>query len=438
MQAPLTWKIFKPEILKTLDTLHKNQWLPHNTLKNRQNAAFMRLINHCRQNVPYFKNISELGQVNSLTDITKIPFQTKRIIKDNFSDFKSENIPDSRFIHMTTGGSTGESLIFYLDAANYISSACTVRGDIWAGYQLGKPYLRLWGLSSKSNFKTRLRESLKRKIVTKETFLDVMRLDENLLHKYYRIINQLKPRFIAGYSSFLYLFAKFLQENHLTIPQPSGVLSSAETLFDNQKLFISDVLKSKVYNRYGSQESYQIAGECRFQSGLHVSIDSVVLEIVDSDGNPVKEGESGEFVLTDLHNYVFPFVRYRIGDVGVMSDKMCECGRGLPLLKKVEVRTFDRVVGANGISIAGEWWNSFFGKDVGNIDNYQIIQNSFDNLNIKIVTNDLFKKEKLQYIKSVLYKKLEKKLNIKIDIVDQIHPTSAGKRKYIISKVDSQ
>ena len=124
--------------------------------------------------------------------------------------------------------------------------------------------------------------------------------------------------------------------------------------------------------------------------------------------------------------------------MGVMSDQICECGRGLPLLKKVEGRTFDRIIGANGISIAGEWWNSFLDDDVGNIDNYQIIQNSYNDLNIKIVINDLFQSEKIQYIKSVLHKKLEKKLNIEIDIVKEIKPTSAGKRKYIISKVDPQ
>ncbi len=438
MHPPLTWKIFKPQILKTLDTLHKNQWLPYNTLKNRQNDAFMRLIDHCRKNVSYFKNIPELNQVHSLSDIEKIPFQTKLIIKNNFPEFKSENFPDSRFIYMTTGGSTGESLIFYLDAANYVSSACTIRGDIWAGYQIGKPYLRLWGLPSKSNFKAYCIETIKRKIVTKETLLDVMWLDEKLLFDYHHIINKLKPRFIAGYSSALYMFAKFLDDKKLTIPEPAGVISSAETLYDSQRQFISDMFRSKVFNRYGSQESYQIAGDCQFQSGLHVSIDSVVLEIVDQEGNPCKAGESGEIVITDLHNYVFPFVRYRIGDIGVMSDQICECGRGLPLLKKVEGRTFDRIIGANGISIAGEWWNSFLDDDVGNIDNYQIIQNSYNDLNIKIVINDLFQSEKIQYIKSVLHKKLEKKLNIEIDIVKEIKPTSAGKRKYIISKVDPQ
>ena len=112
MNKLLSWKIFKPDILKTLDTLHKNQWLPYQTLREQQNDAFVKLIEHCRENVPYYRNLQGIDQVNSLSDIAKLPFLTKSIIKDNFESLKSQNFPKSRFIHMTTGGSTGESLVF--------------------------------------------------------------------------------------------------------------------------------------------------------------------------------------------------------------------------------------------------------------------------------------------------------------------------------------
>src|SRR5207244_11937336 len=92
--------------------------------------------------------------------------------------------------------------------------------------------------------------------------------------------------------------------------------------------------------------------ECPEHSGLHVNADGVLIEIV-AGGRPAPPGTPGAIVVTDLSNFAMPLIRYQIGDVGVLADRACPCGRGLPLLESIEGREADYVVTADGRLVSG-------------------------------------------------------------------------------------
>ena len=115
------------------------------------------------------------------------------------------------------------------------------------------------------------------------------------------------------------------------------------------------------------------------------------------NGEPAAPGESGELIITDLDNYGMPFIRYRIGDIGVLSDRKCDCGRGLPILEKVEGRTFDIIMGTNGRHLGGTFWTLLLRTAVDGIKQFQVVQESKNEINIKIVVDEQFKTE---YIKA--------------------------------------
>ena len=97
-----------------------------------------------------------------------------------------------------------------------------------------------------------------------------------------------------------------------------------------------------MWNQYGAQEFNRVGWDCSEHQTMHLDADSVVLEVLDPDGDrPLAPGEEGELVLTGLHNDLMPLVRYRIGDAGRLVEGPCGCGRALPLFEITEGRLDD-------------------------------------------------------------------------------------------------
>src|SRR5690606_30639221 len=119
-------------------------------------------------------------------------------------------------------------------------------------------------------------------------------------------------------------------------------------LLDRERELIERVMGCKVTNRYGCEEVGLIASECEEHRGLHINVDDVFLEVVDDEGRPVKPGIPGKILVTDLANYGMPLIRYRIEDVGILSDRQCPCGRGLPLMHSIMGRVADFLKRADG------------------------------------------------------------------------------------------
>src|SRR5207249_8098782 len=121
--------------------------------------------------------------------------------------------------------------------------------------------------------------------------------------------------------------------------RPKGIITTAMVLHSWQRRTIEEVFGCPVTNRYGCEEVSLIACECERHHGLHVNADGVFVEIMRADDtgaltHPTRPGEPGAVVVTDLTNRAMPIIRYQVGDVAVLSDRVCTCGRGLPLLER--------------------------------------------------------------------------------------------------------
>ncbi len=130
-----------------------------------------------------------------------------------------------------------------------------------------------------------------------------------------------------------------------------------------------------------------IAFQCCKHSSYHIAAENTIVEIVNDKDGPVEQGEKGRILVTNLNNYAMPFIRYDIGDVGVASEKSCSCGRGLPLLDSLEGRSVDVIVTKSRGKISGNYL--YYPADPNfaywGIEKYQIIQEDYENILIKIV-----------------------------------------------------
>lgn len=424
--------LYNRKLAEAIKTSELNQYLPLEDIHNIQKIKFQKLINHAITNVPYYRKT--LKNVNDISEINKIKFLTKDIIKDNFHELKALNLEGKRFIENSTSGSTGEKTMFYSDLYNMNLRASVIRGDKRAGLERTGKSLYLWGAERDINNNRTIYKKIKDHFIYKNKILSSYHLSNNDLENYIEVFNDYKPNLLVSYPSPLYHFAKYIETSDKKIHQVDGIVTSAETLFPFQRDRIESVFNAKIFNRYGSREFGHIASECNQHDGLHINSDRLILEVINQNGKPCQPGELGEIVITDLDNYVFPFIRYKIGDLGVLSNKKCSCGINFPLLERIEGRIFDIVKGPNGNIVAGTFWTLLRNKVKG-FDKFQVLQNELNYIRISVERNILFDKKNQLFLVQLIKDKLGKEMKVELKIVDKITTTTSGKHRWIISKI---
>jgi len=218
-------------------------------------------------------------------------------------------------------------------------------------------------------------------------------------------------------------------------------MTSAGVLYPEVRARIEEVFRAPVFNRYGSREVGDIACNCVKNQGLHIIPNIHYIEILDKQGKEVKTGVRGEIAVTILTNYTMPLIRYKIGDRGILSEKECSCGRGFPLLEKVEgrVRSMFRNKQRDLID-SGVFIRLFYFRD--NIKQFQVIQESLDQITINLVLKD---KQKLKVVEKdfreiseVIKPIMGNDTKIKYNILNEIKSSPSGKYMYIFSKIKDE
>jgi phenylacetate-CoA ligase len=190
-----------------------------------------------------------------------------------------------------------------------------------------------------------------------------------------------------------------------------------------------------------------MAWQCPAREGYHIDADTMILQFIDSHGDEVSSGESGQIICTSLFNYAMPFIRYVVGDVGVYSDEQCSCGRTLPLMNKIEGRSDALLFLPRGRILSPRTITITMGRFPLNkyIEQFKVIQSRMDNLKIQLkiedsttaralVENGEMEKEIITHFKSMFAIENDEVI-FEIDFVDEIPISKDGKFHIIESNL---
>ena len=192
---------------------------------------------------------------------------------------------------------------------------------------------------------------------------------------------------------------------------------------------IETALGCKVFESYGSREFMLIAMECPAHEGLHISAENLMVEIMGTDG-PCPPGQSGQVLITDLHNFATPFIRYQTGDMATWSGRKCSCGRGLPMLESIDGRVVDIIQGLDGRPLTGAFFPHLL-KEFPDITQYQVVQITKDSLEIRLVRESPLEPQVEAELKRQILKVLPG-MNLDIQLVNELQKTPAGKTRVTI------
>ena len=246
-------------------------------------------------------------------------------------------------------------------------------------------------------------------------------------------INRYRPTGIVSFTTALYNFARYIDDNGLKCHPVPAAITGAEKLYDHQRELIEKALHTRVFNTYGCREFMLIGAECDRHEGLHVSVDNLFVEVL-KDGKPAGPGERGEIVITDLHNYGMPFIRYRNGDLVIQGEKPCSCGRGLPLIRDVDGRKMDEIVSMEGKLVSGGFFPHLL-KEFQEIDKYQVVQQARDRLLIRFVPKTDWPDARRAFCLEEIRKVLGDGMQVEFQAVDDIPLSASGKYRVTISEI---
>ena len=167
---------------------------------------------------------------------------------------------------------------------------------------------------------------------------------------------------------------------------------------------------------------------------MHITAEDIVVEIIDVAGFAVPPGGAGEIVITHLATSDFPFIRYRTGDIGILDDRRCTCGRGLPLLREIQGRTTDFIVAHDGTVMHGLAL-VYIMRDLPGIDAFRIVQENLQLTRVELVANALYGPQIEAKIVSGFRARLGASVRVAIDQVDALEPEKSGKFRYVVSRV---
>jgi phenylacetate-CoA ligase len=367
--------------------LLRSQWYPPSRLAALQRAKLATLIDHAYHHVPYYRDAMDArgikpDTIRDVDDLALLPVTTKAdLLAAGTQAFLADDHVPADCEMLRTSGSLGMPLeIVYRRADRSWWAAQALRGWLANGYRPQHTMLVL----NDSRHAPRGRRWFERAGLFRQEFVSIYQTPEQQLE----VALALQPDVIRGMTSDVRALSKAAQARPDTRLRPRLVLTSAELMDDATRTLIEQVFGVAPVDFYGSMECGWIANQCPQQRGYHVNAECLIVEII-RNGRPALPGERGEVVVTNLQARAMPFIRYSVGDVAVVAEKPCVCGRGLPLIRAVEGRLVDCLTTEDGRSIS-PYQVTLALESIPGLQQYQVVQTDARHLSVRFVPGDGF------------------------------------------------
>jgi phenylacetate-CoA ligase len=420
-----------------LAALEKTQWLAPEQLEGIRLNALQRLLHHASERSPYYREILKRAgigpnDVRALEELKALPALTRAQVQEHWRELMTCDPSRPDVLRNASGGSSGQPVVFYHDREElWCRSAAALRHDQWTGWRVGERTALVWGAARDFAILAGERKRVNQALFP-EMLVDASSLDDEMMAAALARFERWQPRLLVGYANALYAFARFASRRGHRF-RPMAIIATAEVLDEKRGRVIETVFGCPVYERYGAREFGLIASQCERRAGLHINAEKVIVEFDEARAD--EEGRA-PILITDLANLVMPLIRYEIGDLGRTLPGKCECGRGLPLMDRIEGRVTDFIATPSGKRVSGVAAATYLITNCPGIKQVQIAQPSLDRVVLRCVAGEGFGEETRARLIARAREFFGDGVSVEVEQVEAIPRGPTGKWRFSISMVD--
>ena len=244
---------------------------------------------------------------------------------------------------------------------------------------------------------------------------------------------RVEPRYLLTAPSGLRLLAQYFRDHDLKLPSLKSVRTVSERLDEDVRELCRAVFGCEIIHNYSANEVGYMAVQCPLHQHFHVQSEVVYLEIIDEHGAPCPPGQIGRVVVTPLHNFAMPLLRYEIGDEAEFGEP-CSCGRGLPVIRNVIGRTADYLTLPDG-SRRRVTYNVYRMSTLRAVREYQVVQTALDAIEVRVVAMRALQAAEIAEISDIMTREFGGDFRVAITEVDELPRTAAGKLRPFVSEL---
>ena len=409
------------------------------SLSEKEHEAFLEnkkseIVTFHLKNNPFYQELVGSKNYENWADL---PVLNKKNLQKPLLERLSKGYSPETVYVSKTSGSSGDPFIFAKDKYSHaLTWASNMYRFGWHGIDFNTSYqARFYGipLDFMGNKKERIKDFLSHRFR-----FSIFDLSDRVLEGFLNHFQTRKFDYINGYTSSIVLFAKFLQNKNIVLkdicPTLKVCVVTSEMLFEEDKLLLEKQFGLPIVNEYGASELDLIAFH-NHQGEWQVNSETLFVEILDENNTILPYGKEGRIVITSLFNKAHPFIRYDIGDIGILDEKSTS---KKPILKKLIGRTNDIAVLPSGKKSPGltfYYVTKSIIEDDGNVKEFIIKQTKINTFEIEYVSETELDLAQIKKIEEAIAIYLEKGLAFKFTRKEKLERSKSGKLKQFISLI---
>ena len=447
------WQALPDEVRnvwRLYEQVNESQWKSHAEIEQMQLHEVRNLLNHCIDQSPFYRaRLQAAGivpaQVQTLDDFRRLPTLSRGECQEHLADLRARAMPEGTVVRgrCYTSGSSGVPLeVLQTNIVQRWWWASTLRDLEWADLNPRgriasiRPPVAPYPPDVLAEYQEGIMlptwfPALQGLLDTGPSFgMDLQQEPRKQL----AWLRRIEPNYLISLPSNLDVLASLILEDGVGLPSLRALQTLSETLTPEAQTRIEAALGVPIKVTYSCAEAGVVASPCPAGHGLHVHAENVLLEVVDDAGRPCAPGETGRVLLTSLHNYYQPFVRYEVQDHATVGHAACPCGRGLPSLARIEgkVRPFFQLADGRPKNSGALLFGLY---ELGGCRQWQVVQQSLDRVLIRVVPNRDWSVTHPEQIRRVVHWFFEGSMHVELELLEQIPRPANGKVRDLICEL---
>jgi phenylacetate-CoA ligase len=428
--------------LAALFQLEQSQWWPAEKLREHQFQQLEALLAHSVEHVPYYRELlgAQIRQ-QPLTDELwrSIPILTRDTLQKIGAQLHTEVMPPNhgKAALERTSGSTGTPIeALSTDVTRFFWSVFTLREHLWHKRDLSgklavarfsrdervlQPHghrTNNWGFATAGLVKSG-------ECALISVFTPIPELVSWLQKE--------EPDYFLTHPSVLQGMALYCEKEAIKLPFLREVRTISEALPDSLRELCKRVWDVRLVDIYSTVELGYLAFQCPDYEHYHLQSEGMLVEILDENNSPCAPGEVGRVVVTSLHNYASPLIRYEVGDYAEVGEP-CACGRGLPVIKRILGRYRSLLTMPSGEKRWPRIGILQLGK-IAPVKQFQAVQKSLTEVECRLVMPRPLRPEESARLQDHFSQKLGDAFNVTIVEVESLQRSASGKYEEFISEL---